>query len=164
MPDSLQSFTLARICKISKDPAESMLFLQKGLSLKAKDMDHIILICMYLTNRIARKEAGGSHDPFIYQLLEIADTIANQNLMKNPQTLDFPSWSYRMGKLVVSSLKAVTLLKDGYLQDALELAKIGLSSFQKESQRHINLGYPLALMHYIKVSCRLSFDKFCRFV
>lgn len=150
VPDSLQSFTLAKMCKMSRDPAEAMLFLKKGLSLNAKDFYHILLITMYLINSIARKEAGEPHNPFIYQLLDMADSVANQNLMKDPQTLDCPSWCYRLGKLVISSLKAITLLMDGYPQDSLELAKIGLSLLMKEPQRHYNLGYTVATMYYIK--------------
>lgn len=142
---------LARMARYVTDPEEGMLYLQKGLNIGARDLDKIFLICMYVTRRMSITENNGSHDAALYQLLDTAETLIHQNLIKDPNIVDTPIWTFKMFKLIVLGLKSVALLRDGFAGDALELARVGLTLLKHETEIHYNLGYPWAMMYLIKV-------------
>lgn len=142
---------LARMALYVTDPEEGMLYLQKGLKIGGRDRDKILLICMYVTRRLSMTECNGTHDASLYELLETAETLIHENLIKDPNTMEVPPWTFKMFKLIVIGLKAVALLRDRFAVDALELARIGATLLKHESEIHYNLGYPWAMLHLIKV-------------
>lgn len=144
---------LGRMARHALDPLEAKLYLEKGLKLNARDIDKALFICLYLTNRLSpKKETPWKHDPFIYTLLETAETLIDKHLVKEPAASDIPYWTYKMFKLIVLSLKSMALLLDGYAQDALELARVGVTLLSRETDKHFNVGYPWAIMFFAKVN------------